>query len=70
MSAMVGAGVGAMADSILHIGATAYGITGIFGFLITLDYTWQYFIMLAISGASAFILTWISYSIDYKKLKV
>ena len=70
VSAMVGAGVGAMAGSILHIGATAYGVTGIFGFLITLDYTWQYFTMLAISGASAFILTWISYSIDYKKLKV
>lgn len=56
---MAGGAAGALLGSIFHIGATSYGVTGIPGFLITLDYTVQYAIVLAVSFAIAFILTWI-----------
>lgn len=55
---MAGGAVGALLGSIFHIGATSYGVTGIPGFLITLDYTWQYAIVLAVSFAISFALTW------------
>ncbi len=56
---MIGGAVGALLGSLFHIGATAYGVTGIPGFLITLDYTAQYAIVLGVSFAIAFALTWI-----------
>lgn len=56
---MAGGAAGALLGSIFHIGATSYEVTGIPGFLITLDYTVQYAIVLAVSFAIAFILTWI-----------
>ena len=55
---MAGGAVGALLGSIFHIGATSYGVTGIPGFLTTLDYSAQYAIMLAVSFAVAFALTW------------
>ena len=48
-----------MTGTIFHIGATSYGVTGIPGFLTTLDYSVQYALMLAISFAVAFVLTWL-----------
>jgi len=45
----------------LGIGATAYGVTGLFGFLITTNFIWQYAVMLAVSFAVAFVLSWIMY---------
>lgn len=56
---MAGGAVGALLGSIFHIGATSYGVTGIPGFLITLDHTVQYAIVLAVSFAISFALTWI-----------
>ncbi|MDO4313688.1 MAG: glucose PTS transporter subunit IIA [Eubacteriales bacterium] len=56
---MAGGAVGALLGAIFHIGATSYGVTGIPGFLITLDYTVQYAIILAVSFVIAFALTWI-----------
>lgn len=56
---MAGGAAGALLGSIFHIGATSYGVTGIPGFLITLDYTVQYAIVMAVSFAVAFALTWI-----------
>ena len=56
---MIGGAVGALLGSFFGIGATSYGVTGIPGFLITLDYTLQYAIVLAVSFAIAFVLTWI-----------
>lgn len=56
---MVGGAAGALLGAFFHIGATSYGVTGIPGFLITLDYTWQYAIVLAVSFVIAFALTWI-----------
>ncbi|MCM1158889.1 MAG: glucose PTS transporter subunit IIA [Bacteroidales bacterium] len=56
---MAGGAAGALLGSIFHIGATSYGVTGLPGFLITLDYTAQYAIVLVVSFAVSFILTWI-----------
>ncbi len=55
---MAGGAAGALLGSLFHIGATSYGVTGIPGFLITLDYTLQYAIVLAVSFVVAFGLTW------------
>ena len=56
---MIGGAVGAAVGSMLGIGATAYGVTGLFGFLITTNFIWQYAIMLAVSFVVAFVLSWI-----------
>ena len=61
---MIGGGAGALLGSIFHIGATSYGVTGIPGFLITLDYTVQYAIVLAVAFVVAFGLTWIVWKED------
>lgn len=57
----IGGACGALFASISHIGASAYGITGIFGFLITTDYTLSYLLTMVISISIAFILSWILY---------
>lgn len=56
---MVGGAIGAWFGSIMGIGATAYGVTGIPGFLIVSDYILPYAVMLLISGGVAFALTWV-----------
>ncbi len=56
---MAGGAVGALLGSIFQIGATSYGVTGIPGFLITLDYSWQYAIVLVVSFVVSFALTWV-----------
>lgn len=61
---MAGGAVGALLGAFFHIGATSYGVTGIPGFLITLDYTWQYAIVLAVSFGIAFALTWVFWKED------
>lgn len=58
---MIGGAAGSLLGSIFHIGATSYGVTGIPGFLITLDYTVQYAIVLAVSFAVSFVLTWFTW---------
>lgn len=55
---MAGGAAGALLGSIFHIGATSYGVTGLPGFLITLDYTVQYAIVLAVSFGVSFVLAW------------
>ena len=61
---MAGGAAGALLGAFFHIGATSYGVTGIPGFLITLDYTWQYAIVLTVSFAIAFALTWVFWKED------
>lgn len=56
---MAGGAAGALLASLFHIGATSYGVTGLPGFLITLDYTVQYAVVLAVSAGIAFALTWV-----------
>lgn len=58
---MIGGAAGALLGSIFHIGATSYGVTGIPGFLITLDYTVQYAIILIVSFGISFTLTWFTW---------
>lgn len=67
---MAGGAVGALLGSIFHIGATSYGVTGIPGFLTTLDYSAQYAIMLAVFFAVAFALTWFTWKEDPEDAKV
>ncbi len=55
---MVGGACGAVFGAISKIGATAYGVTGIPGYL-TINNACLYTILLLISGGVAFALTWI-----------
>lgn len=56
---MIGAAVGAAYGSLVGVYGSAYGVTGIPGFLITTHCTVRYASMLGIAGAIAFILTFI-----------
>ncbi|MEE8885967.1 MAG: glucose PTS transporter subunit IIA [Eubacteriales bacterium] len=56
-----GGAIGGMLASWFGIKATAYGITGLFGFLITTGYWAQYAIVMAVSFAVAFIVSFITY---------
>jgi len=64
---MAGGAAGALLGAIFHIGATSYGVTGIPGFLITLDYTVQYAIILVVSFVIAFGLTWTLWKEEVKE---
>lgn len=55
----VGGAVGGLVAGITGVGASAYGITGLFGYLITTDYTLQYTLVIGVAVATAFILSWI-----------
>lgn len=55
----IAAAFGAAFGTLLGVYGSAYGVTGIPGFLITTHCTVQYTLMLAISGAIAFVLTFI-----------
>ena len=62
---MVGGAIGAMFGSIMGIGANAYGVTGIPGFLIVdSGKLLPYAILLVISGGIAFALTWFVWKED------
>ena len=57
---IIGGAIGAMVSAWMHIGASAYGVTGIPGYL-TINDPLKYTIILLISGGVAFILTAIVY---------
>ncbi|MEE1114321.1 MAG: glucose PTS transporter subunit IIA [Eubacterium sp.] len=57
VAGMIGGAVGAIFGAISGIGATAYGVTGIPGYL-TINNPLMYTILLAISGGIAFVITW------------
>ena len=59
--AMAGGAVGALLGALLHIGATSYGVSGLPGFLITLDCAWQYALMLAVTFVVTFAATWVTW---------
>ena len=48
-----------MVASILHLGATATGVTGIFAILLTLNHPVKYIISMAVAMGVAFTLTWL-----------
>ena len=60
---MVGGAIGAFFAAISKIGATAYGVTGLPGYL-TINNPAVYTIILAISGGIAFVGTWIFWKED------
>lgn len=56
--AMAGGALGAIFGAVVKLGATAYGVTGIPGYL-TINNYGLYTVLLLISGGAAFFLTWI-----------
>ena len=63
IAGMIGGTVGALYGAFTGIGAKAYGVTGIPGYL-TIAQPMQYTILLAISGGIAFVLSWIMWKED------
>lgn len=55
----IGGAVGAMYASLVHLGASGTGVTGLFGLLLCLQHPLEYIIMAAISIGVAFVLTWL-----------
>ena len=53
--------LGGLVAGITGVGATAYGITGIFGYLITAQHILAYTAVMGVSFVSAFVLSWILY---------
>lgn len=62
----IGGVAGGLVAGLLHVGASAYGITGIFGVLITTQNLWQYLLVMLVAFATAFVMTFILYK-DEKK---
>lgn len=61
LAGCAGGFAGALVAGILKVGATAYGITGLFGFLITTQCSFAYLMVIVVSVAVAFTLSWILY---------
>lgn len=59
IAGMAGGAVGAAAGAIMGVGATANGVTGIPGFLITTNCTLQYALVLLIAFVIAFAVCWL-----------
>lgn len=55
---MIGAAFGAAFGAVIGVYGSAYGVTGIPGFLITTHCTLQYSLMLLLAGAISFVLTY------------
>lgn len=61
IAAMIGSAIGGALVSILGVVSIAYGITGLFGFLITTSNTVTYAICIAVAAVAAFAITWSIY---------
>lgn len=57
----IGGAAGGLVAGIMHVGASAYGITGVFGFLITTDCTMGYLLDMVVAAGVAFTFSWILY---------
>ncbi|ADZ81803.1 PTS transporter subunit EIIC [Cellulosilyticum lentocellum] len=55
----IGGACGALVASIFNVGATAYGVTGIFGFLITTNSAFGYLLTLVVAASVAFVISWV-----------
>ena len=55
----IGGACGALVASIFNVGATAYGVTGVFGFLITTNSAFGYLLTLVVSASVAFVISWV-----------
>ena len=65
---MIGGAIASMFGSWVHLGAKAYGVTGIPGYL-TINNPFLYTIMLLIAGGIAFALTWVVWKEDEEEVK-
>lgn len=63
----IGAACGALYASLIHLGATGTGVTGIFGVLLHLHRPVHYIITIAIAAGVSFVLTWL---FGYKEERV
>ena len=63
----IGGACGGLVAGITGVGATAYGITGMFGFLITTSYTVQYALIIIVATVVAFAVSWILYKEENKE---
>lgn len=54
----IGGLAGGLTAGILHVGASAYGITGVFGFLITTSCTFGYLLDMIVAFGVAFVISW------------
>lgn len=61
LAGCIGGAAGALVAGLLQVSATAYGITGVFGVLITTHNLPQYFIVLVVAFVVAFVCTWLIY---------
>ena len=64
----IGGACGGIVAGITGVGATAYGITGMFGFLITTSYTVQYALIIIVATVVAFAVSWILYKEENKEV--
>lgn len=64
----IGGACGGLVAGITGVGATAYGITGMFGFLITTSYTVQYALIIIVATVVAFAVSWILYKEENKEV--
>lgn len=62
---MIGGAIGALLASFMGIGASAYGVTGIPGYL-TIEQPVQYTIVIGTAAAIAFVITWVLFKEDAK----
>lgn len=59
ITASIGGACGALFASVMGLGATGTGVTGIFGVLLCLNQPLVYILMMLISAGVAFVLTWL-----------
>lgn len=63
----IGGAAGGLVAGLLHVGASAYGITGLFGFLITTSNTAGYALIIVTATAVAFATSWFLYKEEKPK---
>ena len=61
VAGMIGGACGALIAGWTGIGATAYGVTGLFGYLITTDDTLQYTLVIGVAFVVSFVISWVLY---------
>ena len=69
IAACIGGGIGGMVAALFKVGATAYGVTGLFGFLITPGFLVQYAIVMVVAFVVAFALSFIMHKDPAEELQ-
>ncbi len=67
---MIGGACGAMVASLMHVYATANGVTGLFGFLITTNCFAGYFLTFVVATIVAFVCSWALYQDEKEESSV